>query len=177
MIFGKVEMIMNLEEALIHGLIWSIMWCFTVNFIEINWPQVFLHDYPKELQKIITLPPLLKKKAAYTFTTIAMLIIVSFLFWAGISTYRVNEVSFWIVFWHIWIICLCWNLFDLIVMDWFIFCTWQPKFIVLPGSEGSKAYKDYKFHFVGFLKGCVILTVSSMFVAAICYGLLKLMVW
>ena len=131
-------MLVNLEAALIHGLIWSIMWCSMVTFTEIKWPHLFLHDYPKKLQEVINLPPFTNKKAAYMFETITMILIVAFIFWSGIYTYDLNSVSYWIIFEHILILCMCWNLFDLIVMDWFIFCTWQPKFIVLPGSEGNK---------------------------------------
>lgn len=168
---------MNLGTALVHGLIWSMMWCAAVNFIMMRWPHVFLHDYPKELQEIITLPPFTKKKTAYTVTAIAMLIIFAFLFWSGIYTYRVDEVPYWIIFAHIFLVSMCWNLFDLVVMDWLIFCIRQPKYMVLPGSEGHKAYRDFRFHFIGFLKGTVISLLGSGIAAGICYAVLKLLIW
>jgi len=153
------------------------MWGSMVTFIEIKWPHVFLHDYPEELQKVIQLPQLKNKKAAYTFETIATILIAAFIFWSGIYTYHSNPVSYWIILCHIFIVCMSWNVFDLIVMDWIIFCTWQPKYIVLPGSEGNKAYKDYKFHFVGFLKGSVISIIGSIVIAGICFLILKFIVW
>lgn len=48
---------------------------------------------------------------------------------------------------------LVFNVFDLLVLDWLLFCTVQPRMMVLPGTEGMPAYRDYRFHFVGFLKG------------------------
>ncbi len=45
------------------------------------------------------------------------------------------------------------NLFDLLVLDWVLFCTVQPRMMVLPGTEGMAGYRDYRFHFIGFLKG------------------------
>ena len=45
------------------------------------------------------------------------------------------------------------NLFDLIILDWLLFCGVQPRTMVLPGTEGMAAYRDYRFHFVGFVKG------------------------
>jgi hypothetical protein len=72
---------------------------------------------------------------------------------------------------------MCWNIFDLIVMDWLIFCTWNPKFIVLPGSKGNKAHKDYKFHFIGFLKGSVISAIGSIAIAGVCFVILKCLIW
>lgn len=170
-------MLVNLEVALIHGLIWAIMWSISVTFMEMKWPHLFLHDYPQELQEVITLPPFTNKKAAYMFGSITMFLIVAFIFWSGIYTYNSNPSSYWVIFCHILIVCMCWNIVDLIVMDWLIFCTWQPKFIVLPGSEGNKAYKDYKFHFIGFLKGSVISIIGSIVIAAICFVILKYLIW
>lgn len=168
---------MNLGLALIHGLIWSLMWGGTVTFTEIKWPQIFLHDYPKELQAVIKLPPFTNKKSAYVFQTISFLLIVAFIFWSAINTYKADTVGFWTIYLHIFIVCMCWNLFDLIMMDWLIFCTWQPKFIVLPGSEGHKAYKNYKFHTIGFIKGSVILTMGSFIVTGISFIILKYLFW
>jgi hypothetical protein len=38
------------------------------------------------------------------------------------------------------------HLIDLIVFDWLVFCTIQPRFAVLPGTEGMPEYRDYRFH-------------------------------
>ena len=45
------------------------------------------------------------------------------------------------------------NLYDLLILDWLLFCTLQPRAMVLPGTEGMAGYRDYRFHFIGFLKG------------------------
>lgn len=106
--------LMNFETALVHGLIWALMWGITVTFIEIKWPHVFLHDYPKELQEVINLPQFTNKIAAYIFETIMMLLIIAFIFWSGIYTYHASTVGYWIIFYHILVVCLCWNIFDLL---------------------------------------------------------------
>ncbi|MCX4967546.1 hypothetical protein OHA98_22850 [Streptomyces sp. NBC_00654] len=38
------------------------------------------------------------------------------------------------------------TLFDLVVLDWWLFCTVQPRFMVLPGTEGMAEYRDFAFH-------------------------------
>jgi len=38
-----------------------------------------------------------------------------------------------------------------VVLDWLIFVTIQPDFVVIPGTEGLAGYKDYGFHFLGGL--------------------------
>jgi len=65
------------------------------------------------------------------------------------------------------IVFLTFNLFDLLIADWIVFSTLRPKPIVLPGTEGMPGYRDYRFHFVGFLKGLVFCLVASLVVAAI----------
>lgn len=168
---------MNLGLALVHGLIWSLMWGCMVTVTEIKWPHVFLHDYPKELQEVIKLPPFTNKKSAYLFESISLLLIAAFIFWSAINTYKDATVDYWTIFLHVFVICMSWNVFDLVVMDWLIFCTLKPGFIVLPGSEGHKAYSDYKFHFFGFIKGCGIMTAGSILIAGISFAILKFLVW
>lgn len=65
----------------------------------------------------------------------------------------------------IFVMFMTFNVIDLVVIDWLIFVTWQPKFVVLRGTEGLAGYKDYAFHFHGFLRGVVICAVLSVAVA------------
>jgi hypothetical protein len=55
-----------------------------------------------------------------------------------------------------WAIMLAGNVFDLLILDWLMFCTITPSFVVIKGTEGNRGYKNYRFHFVGFLKGILI---------------------
>ncbi len=65
------------------------------------------------------------------------------------------------------LVLLVFNLFDLLVLDWLLFCTIQPRRMVLPGTEGMPAYRDYRFHFVGFLKGLGFCAVGGLVIASI----------
>ncbi|MFF9351509.1 hypothetical protein [Streptomyces sp. NPDC014734] len=38
------------------------------------------------------------------------------------------------------------TLFDLLVLDWWLFCLVRPRFMVLPGTEGMPEYRDFAFH-------------------------------
>jgi hypothetical protein len=60
---------------------------------------------------------------------------------------------------------LVFNIYDLIVLDWLFFCTIQPRSMVLPGTEGMPGYRDYRFHFIGFLKGLGFCTVGALVIA------------
>ena len=60
---------------------------------------------------------------------------------------------------------LVFNVFDLLILDWLFFCTIQPRPMVLPGTEGMAGYRNYRFHFIGFLKGLGFCAVVGLVVA------------
>jgi hypothetical protein len=62
---------------------------------------------------------------------------------------------------------LVFNIYDLLILDWLFFCTIQPRAMVLPGTEGMAAYRDYRFHFIGFLKGLGFTAVGGVVIAAV----------
>ena len=66
------------------------------------------------------------------------------------------------LFVNVFIIFMIFNVVDLLILDWLVICTLTPKFIVLPGTEGLSGYKDYGFHFHGFLKGIVFSFVLAL---------------
>jgi len=63
-----------------------------------------------------------------------------------------GKLSFWAAFANSALILFYFAMWDLLILDWLIFVTIQPSFIVIPGPEGMAGYKDYWFHFkVSFL--------------------------
>lgn len=74
------------------------------------------------------------------------------------------------MFLHTPTLCLCWNPFDLLVMDWLILCPLRPSFRVLPRNEEHAAYRDYRFHVRGFWKGCGISRIGAAVLAVPAYG-------
>ena len=59
------------------------------------------------------------------------------------------------------------NLFDLLILDYLFLLILKPRFAVLPGTEGMNSYQDYRFPFVGFLKGLAYGLVPSLLIALI----------
>ncbi|MBC8448352.1 MAG: hypothetical protein H8D78_11425, partial [Chloroflexi bacterium] len=63
-----------------------------------------------------------------------------------------GELSFLAAFVHSALILFFFAVWDLLILDWLIFVTIQPDFVVIPGTEGLAGYADYWFHFeVSFL--------------------------
>lgn len=54
-----------------------------------------------------------------------------------------------------------------LILDWLIFCTWTPRFLVIPGTEGAAAYRDYAYHTRGFLVGSGFTLAAALVVAGI----------
>jgi hypothetical protein len=85
---------------------------------------------------------------------------------------RGYELSFAVTFATSFLVFFTFNLVDLLIFDWLIFVGMQPKFAVLPGTEGLAGYRDYLFHFKGFLKGTVLCALTALIVATIVLVLL-----
>ena len=78
-----------------------------------------------------------------------------------------HEASFLVLWAYAFGIAFAFNLWDWLVIDWFVFCAITPKWLVIPGSEGHPAYKNYLFHFRGFLIGTAFCAALGVVAAAI----------
>lgn len=104
-----------------------------------------------------------------------MTLLMIYLIWTGIRAYSGLEAGYLTLYLHYFIIIFSWNIFDLFIMDWLIFCSITPKFLVLPGTSGNPAYKNYKFHINGSIgKGLIYAIVFSSIIAGITFILLKI---
>jgi hypothetical protein len=52
-----------------------------------------------------------------------------------------------------------------------VYC--QPRFVVVPGTEGMAGCRDYRFHFRGFLIGIPVVLLASALAAAVVSLLLR----
>ena len=166
-------------NALIGGLIWSVMWSVYVFLILKCYPFSMLHDYPKDIQAAaqIDKPTKEQQKAAKRFGAVGGLIIFVVLLLFGLLRFYTEQVSFVQVLIYLFIVAMTWNVVDLLVMDWLIVCTITPKWVVIRGTEGCKGYKDYLFHFKGFLIGCVYTTIMAVLFSGIDYVILCFLIW
>lgn len=159
----------HLNQMLIHGLIISLIasaWLLMTLWIN---PRLFLQDYPQPIQAKV--PPKNKQEKLLSYW-LGVPFILILLIGPFISTLSVaNQIGG--KFLDLWFyaagVIFIFNLLDWLILDWLIFCTITPRFMVIPGSEGMKAYKDYNFHFIGFLKGTIISLIGGLLIAAFVY--------
>ena len=143
------------------------------------YPFSMLHDYPKDIQAAATIekPAKAQEQAAKRFGAVGGLFIFGVLLAFGLLRFHSEQASFMQVLKYIFIIAMTWNVVDLLVMDWLIVCTVTPAWIVIKGTEGYKGYKDYFFHFKGFLIGCVYTAMMSLLFSGIDYAVLRFLIW
>ncbi|MCC7165687.1 MAG: nitroreductase [Anaerolineae bacterium] len=132
-------------------------------------PRLWLQDYPKDIQALV--PPKTEKEKRQTnligIPFLLVLIGIPFISTLMLKQANAGNISFLLLFVNAFGVFWIGNLWDLLVVDWLIGCTFTPKFVILPGTEGAAGYKDYAFHFRGFLIGTVISIIVGVIIAAL----------
>ena len=111
-------------------------------------PRMALSDYPEDVRAAV--PPRTQEEfRAGIILTIPLLILL--IAYPLRSVHRVEfilggEISYGMAFLVIFCEYFMVSMFDLIVLDWLMFYTWTPKFLVLPGTEGFVGYKNFRPH-------------------------------
>lgn len=129
-------------------------------------PRLMLQDYPPAIKAIV--PPKTETEKRQS-TLLGLPFLLALLIPPFFFVFRLGETSFLPLFLHAFGIVWAFNAWDWLVLDWLIFCTITPRAFVIPGSEGHPAYKDYAFHFRGFLIGTVFSLVIGLIVAVVVY--------
>jgi len=157
------------QTGLLYGIVFSLLFsALLLVMIKIN-PEMMLNDYPPEIKARYGPASEKTKQQRKPFVILFFLIVFGV---PLLSIMRLDQMiagvpSFLEIFVNIFTLFLVFNIVDLLILDWLIFCAVTPRFIVLPGTEGMAAYKDYGFHFRGFLIGCVICIVSALVFASL----------
>ena len=133
-------------------------------------PRLWAQDYPPEVKpRIAPLTPLEKRQQR--LVAVAFLAVVAVAL--GLSIHRLHgenngAPSLAAVFLNSYGVLMIANLFDLLVIDYLVLMVLHPRFALIPGTEAALASVNLvRFHFVGFLKGCVYTALVSFAVAAL----------
>jgi len=160
---------LDVGRIVLHGAVLSFLAsALLVVVLRVN-PRIFLHDYPEAIQAQV--PPKTanekRQSALLGVPFLLLLAVVPFLSTLALRRSGGTDVSFLNLFLNAFGVSFFFNLVDLLLLDWLLFCTLTPKFLVIPGSEGNPAYKDYGYHFRGSLVGTAISVVAGLVIAAI----------
>jgi hypothetical protein len=141
-------------RALMWGLGLSVVLVINMIISGLVAPDMWVGDYPPDIrQRYGPMSPRARRLRPY----IAILVFGAFLGIPYLGLLHTQQslagLSFMPALVFSFLSLLVFNTFDLIVLDWLVFCTIQPAMTILPGTEGMAGYRDYRFHFIGFLKG------------------------
>lgn len=163
---------------IMEAMFWSFLWVVVIMIFVRVFPFAIAHDYPKDVREVanISKPSKTRKRQSILLGITAFCILIGLLLLFILTHYNNGqEVSFFTIFAHLWIICLFWNIVDLLVVDWLLICLLSFKFLVLPGTENYIGNKNYKYHLVGFLKGCIAMSIMAILVSGLSYLILLLL--
>jgi hypothetical protein len=157
-----------LEWALVCGLLLSAV-LVVIMLVSVRIaPDIWVGDYPPDIRE--RYGPM-SPRAARLRPFIAVPFFVAFFVVPVLGLARleslVGSVGFLEAFWFAFSALLVFNLVDLLVLDWLIFCTLRPRVVVLPGTQGMAGYRNYRFHFVGFLKGLGFCAFGGLLIAVL----------
>jgi hypothetical protein len=132
--------------------------------------DMWVHDYPPDIREKYGAPGARAKKYRPWVTLAFFGAILLFLLLGLRQVYDLlGVILFWETFLTSFSMLMVYNLFDLLVIDFLVFNIITPKVIVLPGTEGMAGYHNYRFHWIGFWKGTVMLLVVSLVIALLAW--------
>jgi hypothetical protein len=153
-------------DALICGLVLSLVLTILLIISGAIALDMFVDNYPPDIQqKYGPMSPRAARLRPYIATLLFITVLVVPMIGLFTLQAEIDSVPFLPALVFSAIALLVFNTFDLIILDWLFFCTLQPRSMVLPGTEGMAAYRDYRFHFIGFLKGLGFSVVGSLLIA------------
>jgi hypothetical protein len=161
-----------IRHALLYGGVLSaVLSMLLLGLLWMN-PEILLNDYPPDIQE--KHGPMSDRSKRQRLPVAILLgavglgiVILSF------SAVRANgggKIRFLTAFVHLFVMLSVFNVVDLLLLDWPLVAI-VPSFMVLPGTEGSAGYKDYWFHFRGFLIGVVLIVAASVLLAGVAAAL------
>jgi hypothetical protein len=110
-------------------------------------PDAMVQDYPPAIRARHGPKSARGQRVTIVMGAVMALLVLAVLIAAPLHLARVDpDAGFWTGFCFGATFMLVAHLIDLIVFDWLVFCTIQPRFAVLPGTEGMPEYRDYRFH-------------------------------
>jgi len=164
---------LDLGRILIDGAIVSLVASAALTAVLWFNPRLLLNDYPQAIRDLV---PAKTERESRLGLIVGMPFLLVLLLGPLISTIvmegrAAGTVPFWALATHAFGVGFVFNLVDLVLIDWLVFCTITPGFLVLPGSEGAEGYKDYAYHARAALKGTVFCVLWGLIVGGIVYAL------
>ncbi len=156
------------NSALLYGLWLSLALTAIIIVSQAVAPDMFVGDYPPDIkQRYGPRSPRSARLRPYIAAAFFLAILVIPILGLFALEAEVAYVPFIPALTFAVVALLVFNTYDLFILDWLVFCTIRPRQIILPGTEGMAGYRDYRFHFIGFLKGLGFCALGGLLIAGL----------
>ncbi len=111
--------------------------------------DAMLNDYPPSLRDAYGKPQSARGRRVQGVMAVLLLLAFVATTAFGLQALRTaagGDIGFWPAFAFGATLMLVLHVFDLLILDWLVLGVWQPDFLVLPGTKGHPAYRDYGYH-------------------------------
>jgi len=158
-------------HALGFGLVLSVILFALLLIVLRTNAEIMLNDYPPDIKAKWGSMTDRTKRQRVLVAGIFLVVILGVVAWSleTLPAFVARDMTFASAFMYFAIMFGTFNVLDCVVLDWGL-VYWQPRFMVLPGTEGMAGYQDYWFHFRGFLIGIPIVIAGS----AVCAGIVSI---
>jgi hypothetical protein len=160
---------LDFGRILLHGAILSGIGSLLVMSAVYFNPRFARKDLPRDIQDAT--PPLTRKEKlqalAFGVPFFALVIGIPLASALTLQSPSNGDVPFLALSIHIFGVIFVFNLVDLFILDWLIYCTVTPRFVVIPGTEGFAGYKDFGHQFRAHIRGTILMAVLSLVLAGI----------
>ena len=158
-----------ISNAVVFGVgLGSILFTMILVVVRVN-PEIMLGDYPPDVQAEHGPMSDLSKRQRLLVAILALAVMFGVIVASLAPILDDADAAglFPTVFVHFFVMFSVFNVLDWLVLDWLIVVRLRPSFLILPGTEGMAGYRDYAFHFRGFLIGIPITLAASLLLAAL----------
>jgi len=147
-----MEYRLSIKRVLVDGTILSVLLSIVIYGSIYVDPLMWVSDYPPDIQVAVGTVNTSIGQIIVVVLSLGVIIGVVLRSNAGLRRQNDGRLSFLAAFINGALILFFFAVWDLLILDWLVFVTIQPDFVVVPGTEGMAGYKDYWFHFeVSFL--------------------------
>ncbi len=160
---------LDLVGIVVYGTLLSVLTSLILVLAVLFNPRFARNDLPKDIQNEV--PPLTRreKQQALFFLVplIALMVGIPLAFGLELKGEQGSGVSYLALAGHILAVLLAANIFELLVVDWLVYCTIRPKRLVIPSTEGMAGYRDYVHHLRSHARGAAVMLLLSLALAGV----------
>jgi len=160
---------LNTQLLLTDGLLLTIIFSVVVVGTIIWKPRLWMHDFPADIQALMPPKTDLEKRQTMMLAIPFFTLLFGGLGLTG-SRYGIGN-GFLAMVLHIYLVWQIVNLVDLVILDWGGMMLIDPMHPPIAGTEGAHGYRDFAFHFFGFIKGSVMGIVLALIIGSVVFAL------